>query len=154
MFPPPRTWRLYPLEVKDVHDGSPQPKGSYALEVKDVHDGPQVVPLGSPGAGPAPVPLPEAFGSLTEGYSAAAPAADPLPVLPRSTSARLMILQFTVDSARGVQKHRVLRCFGPFDGQGFYLGDVQKPWFLRGFWLQGEEQIGKVGILKVFQLST
>ena len=52
-----------------------------------------------------------------------------------------------------VQKHRFLRCFGPFGGHGFYLGDVQKPWFLRGFELQGGEKIGKVGILKVFQHS-
>ena len=43
-------------------------------------------------------------------------------------------------SARAVQKPRVLQCFGPFDGHGFYLGDVQKPWFLRGFGLQGGEK--------------
>ena len=42
-----------------------------------------------------------------------------------------------MDFARGVQKPRVLRCFGPFGGHGFHLGDVQKPWFLRGFGLQG-----------------
>ena len=39
----------------------------------------------------------------------------------------------------------------PLGGHGFYLGGVQKPWFLRGFGLQGGEKIGKVGILKVLQ---
>ena len=48
MVPPPQPKGSYPLEVKDVHDGSsPQPKGSYPLEVKDVHDGSPPQPKGS-----------------------------------------------------------------------------------------------------------
>ena len=46
-----------------------------------------------------------------------------------------------MDFARGVEKPRFLQCFGPFGGgHGFYLGEVQKPWFLRGFGVQGEKK--------------
>ena len=58
-----------------------------------------------------------------------------------------------MDFARGVKKHEFLQCFGPFGGHGFYLGDVQKLWFLRGFGLEGWQKNGKIGILKVFQHS-
>ena len=56
-----------------------------------------------------------------------------------------------VDFARGVKKQWFLRCFGPFCGHGFYLGDVPKPCFLRGFGLQDRSRGGKIGILRWFQ---
>ena len=64
--------------------------------------------------------------------------ATPLPSThPQTTLRRLKSLQFTVYFACGVKKHRFLRCFGPFGGKGFHLGDdVTKPRFLHGFGLQ------------------
>ena len=59
------------------------------------------------------------------------------PTHPQTTLRRLKSLQFTVYFACGVKKHRFLRCFGPFGGKEFHLGDdVAKPRFLRGFGLQ------------------
>ena len=43
-----------------------------------------------------------------------------------------------------------LRCFGPFGGKGFHLGDVTKHRFLRGFGLQEGARGGKIGMLRSF----
>ena len=58
--------------------------------------------------------------------------------------------RFTVYFARGVQRHRVLRCFGPVGFQEFYVGTIKKPRVLRGFGVQGGAQNGKNDMLKVF----
>ena len=52
---------------------------------------------------------------------------------------------------RTVQKHRFLRCFGPFGLQEFSLGTVTKPRVLRGFGVQGRARKEKNDKLKVFQ---
>ena len=101
----------------------------------------------NPGAGPGrgPVLMPEASVGNRRLYAWTPPAADrPWPDL-GSTLARPPTALATCNMyfACRAQKHRFLRCFGPLDGHGGDLGDVQKPWFLRGFGLQGGEKNGK-----------
>ena len=83
---------------------------------------------------------------ITEGYSGL----PPLPPTGGLTSGSPEPLQFTVYSARGVKKHRVLRCFGPFVVPEFDLGAIKKPCVLRGFGVQGLPRDGKNDMLKMF----
>ena len=53
--------------------------------------------------------------------------------------------------AYGVQKHRVLRCFGLFGAPEIHLGTIKKPRVLRGFRVQGGPRTGKNDMLKVFE---
>ena len=94
----------------------------------------------NPGAGPAPVSSPEAFGGNRRLYTLAAPAADHLVL----TSARF---RFTPgsrpvhDYTCNIQcilrvvfkKHRFLQGFVAFAVSRFHLGDVKKPWVFHGF---------------------
>ena len=100
------------------------------------------VSLINPGAGPAPVSLPEAFGGnrRLEGYIR-------LPPLPPTGSAGSARFRLTPGSPpvhdyrcnllcilRVVfKKHRFLQGFVAFAVSGFHLGDVKKPWFFHGF---------------------
>ena len=91
----------------------------------------------APATGPCPCQRP--LGE-TEGYRGC-------PVHPQTTPCQLN----TEGPVYGVfcllcflKKHRSLRCFGPFGGHGFHLGDVKKHRFLRGFGLQpgrGKEKL-------------
>ena len=55
--------------------------------------------------------------------------------------------------ARGVKKHRVLRCFVAFGVAEIHLGTIKKPRVLRGFGVQGRPRKGKNDKLKGFQHS-
>ena len=55
--------------------------------------------------------------------------------------------------ARGVKKHRVLRCFVAFGVAEIHVGAMTKPRVLRGFWLQGGPWTEKNVKLKVLQHS-
>ena len=52
--------------------------------------------------------------------------------------------------ARGVQKRRVLRCFGPLGVPDFHLGAIKKPRVLRGLGVQGGARSGKNDMLEAF----
>ena len=56
--------------------------------------------------------------------------------------------------ARGVKKHRVLRCFVALGVPEIYLGTIKKPRVLRGFGVQGRPWTGKNDMLKVFEDSS
>ena len=56
--------------------------------------------------------------------------------------------------ARGVKKHRVLRCFVAFGVAEIHLGTIKKPRVLRGFGVQGRPRKGKNDKLKGFQHSS
>ena len=58
--------------------------------------------------------------------------------------------QFTVFFARGVKKHRVLRCFVAFGVAEIHLGTIKKPRVLRAFGVQGVPRNGKNDMLTVF----
>ena len=51
---------------------------------------------------------------------------------------------------RGVEKHRVSRCFVAFGAPEIDLGTIKKPCVLRGFGVQGSRN-GKNDMLKVFE---
>ena len=55
--------------------------------------------------------------------------------------------------ARGVKKHRVLRCFVAFGVAEIYLGTIKKPRVLRGFRVPGRHRKEKKDTLKEFQHS-
>ena len=55
--------------------------------------------------------------------------------------------------ARGVKKHRVLRCFVAFGVAEIYLGTIKKLRVLRGFRVPGRPRKEKNDKLKVFQHS-
>ena len=98
----------------------------------------------NPGAGPAPVSSPEAFGGNRRLYTLAAPAADhlvltsylprtylcPIPVHPRST---IIPVIYSVFGRAVFKKHRFLQCFVALAVSGFHLGDVKKLWVFHGF---------------------
>ena len=79
---------------------------------------------------------------VTEGYRRCAPCRRPTPEPPpyHSVSTEAPVYRCIL---LAVLKKNIffLRCFGPFGGHGFYLGDVQKHRFLHGFGL--EERPGK-----------
>ena len=94
----------------------------------------------NPGAGPAPVSSPEAFGGNRRLYTAAAPAADHLVLtsyLPLPDSGSPPVHDYTCNLQcilRAVfKKHRFLQCFVALAVSGFHLGDVKKPWVFHGF---------------------
>ena len=64
----------------------------------------------------------------------------------RRPNSRTTPVPLPVFCACGVQKHP-----GPFGGNGFHLGDVTKPRFLRGFGLQEGARGGTNCILRSFQ---
>ena len=93
----------------------------------------------NPGAGPAPVSSPEAFGGNRRLYTLAAPAADHLVL----TSCRFRFagpgtvpcnLQYILRVV--FKNHRFLQGFVAFAVSRFHLGDVKKPWFFihLGLW--------------------
>ena len=86
------------------------------------------VSLINPGAGPAPVSLPEAFGGNRRLYTAAPPAADP----PRTYLVSIPVHDYRCNLQcilRVVfKKHRFLQGFVAFAVSRFHLGDVKKPW--------------------------
>ena len=87
----------------------------------------------NPGAGPAPVSLPEAFGGNRRLYTAAPPAADP----PRTYLVSIPVHDYRCNLQcilRVVfKKHRFLQGFVAFAVSRFHLGDVKKPWVFHGF---------------------
>ena len=91
------------------------------------------VSLINPGAGPAPVSLPEAFGGNRRLYTAAPPAADP----PRTYLVSIPVHDYRCNLQcilRVVfKKHRFLQGFVAFAVSRFHLGDVKKPWVFHGF---------------------
>ena len=101
------------------------------------------VSLINPGAGPAPVSSPEAFGGNRRLYTAAAPAADhlvsipvhgcPIPVhdCPIPVHDYRCNLQCILRVV--FKKHRFLQGFVAFAVSRFHLGDVKKPWVFHGF---------------------
>ena len=89
---------------------------------------------------------------VTEGYRRCRPCHRPTSDAPPSHSrATEACVIYGVLCLRCLKKHCFLRCFGPFGGKGFHLGDVTKPRLLRGFGLQEGAQGGKIGILRSFQ---
>ena len=73
--------------------------------------------------GPCPCRRPSV---VTESYRRCAPLP---PTHSRSTEAYVI---YGVLCLR-CEKTSSLRCFGPFSGKGFHLGDVTKPWFFTWF---------------------
>ena len=109
----------------------------------------------NPGAGPAPVSSPEAFGGNRRLYTLAAPAGDPPPTYLLLTSARFRFTPGSPpvhDYRRNLQcilllvfkNHRFLQGFGPLGGAELRLGDVKKCGFFPQFLLYGAEKIGDV----------
>ena len=91
------------------------------------------VSLINPGAGPAPVSSPEAFGGNRRLYTAAPPAADrlcPIPVHPRPTIIVVIYSVFCVWRSKNIV---FLQGFVAFAVSRFHLGDVKKLWVFHGF---------------------
>ena len=84
---------------------------------------------------------------VTEGYKGVPPQP---PTPGGSPLSHQSLRNFTVFFAHGVQKHRVLRCFGPFGVSEFFFGTIKKPCVLRGFGVPGGPRNGKNDMLKVF----
>ena len=101
----------------------------------------------NPGAGPAPVALPEAFGGNRRLYTAAPPAADP----PRVDSCSPPVHDYTCNLQcilRVVfKKHRFLQGFVAFAVSRFHLGDVKKPWVFHGFGSAAGVRNGQLAVL-------
>ena len=101
----------------------------------------------NPGAGPAPVALPEAFGGNRRLYTAAPPAADP----PRVDSCSPPVHDYTCNLQcilRAVfKKHRFLQGFVAFAVSRFHLGDVKKPWVFHGFGSAAGVRNGQLAVL-------
>ena len=99
----------------------------------------------NPGAGPGrwPVLMPEAFGGNRRLYTGSAPAADRRRVDPCPTFARRLPCNLHCILRVGFKNIVFYSVSWPLGGHGFYLGGVEKPWFLRGFGLQGGEKNGK-----------
>ena len=70
----------------------------------------------NPGAGPAPVALPEAFGGNRRLYTLAAPAADPPPVHPRPT---IIVVIYSVFCVRCSKNNVFYRVLWPSPSPGF-----------------------------------
>ena len=111
----------------------------------------------NPGAGPAPVSSPEAFGGNRRLYTAAAPAADrlcpipvhgcPIPVhnCPIPVHDYRCNLQCILRVV--FKKHRFLQGFVAFAVSRFHLGDVKKPWVFHGFGSAAGVRNGQLDVL-------
>ena len=101
----------------------------------------------NPGAGPAPVSSPEAFGGNRRLYTAAPPAADP----PRVDSGSPPVHDYTCNLQcilRVVfKKHRFLQGFVAFAVSRFHLGDVKKPLVFHGFGSAAGVRNGQLAVL-------
>ena len=114
----------------------------------------------NPGAGPAPVSSPEAFGGNRRLYTLAAPAADhlrPIPVHPRFTPGSPPVYDYTCNLQcilRAVfKKHRFLQGFGPLGGAELHLGDVKKCGFFHSFCFAGRKKSSKIVSEDVFNIN-
>ena len=108
----------------------------------------------NPGAGPAPVSSPEAFGGNRRLYTLAPPAADHLVLTwcrPRVDSGSPPTHDYTCNLQCilrvVVKKHRFLQGFVAFAVSRFHLGDVKKPWVFHGFGSSDGVRNGKLDIL-------
>ena len=104
----------------------------------------------NPGAGPAPVSSPEAFGGNRRLYTLAAPAADHLVLTscrfrfagPGAVPCNLQCILRVV-----FRNHRFLQGFVAFAVSRFHLGDVKKPWVFHAFGSLGGVRNGNLDIL-------
>ena len=118
------------------------------------------VSLINPGAGPAPVSSPEAFGGNRRLYTLAAPTADHLVLtsylpLPDSGSPPTHDYRCNLQCILRVvfKKHRFLQGFVAFAVSRFHLGDVKKCGFFHSFCFEGRKKSSKVVSEDVFNIN-
>ena len=109
--------------------------------------------LKNPGAGPAPVSSPEAFGGNRRLYTLAAPAADPPPTYLRSIPVHDYRCNLQCILRVVFKNHRFLQGFGPLGGAELRLGDVKKCGFFHSFYFAGRKKSKKIVSEDVFNLN-